>query len=133
MPFWPLWRWHRRRMMTGRLLRNGRISKPASAPHSALSSLGEQYPPKASQATQRPSDDSGEPNHIYIPEGTSGLKIGSWVTLARAAMDGQPEDFRRAWLEEHQTEIDEVRRLRPEWADKLEAQAIAPDLAEAAE
>jgi hypothetical protein len=43
-------------------------------------------------------------------------------------MEGQPEDYRRAWLEEHQTEIDEVRRLRPDWADKLEAQAIAPDM-----
>lgn len=87
--------------------------------------------PKTPQATQQPSSEVIQ--HIYIPEGTSGLKIGSWATLAKAAMEGQPEGYRRAWLEEHQVEIDEVRRLRPEWADKLEAQAIAPDMREAAE
>jgi hypothetical protein len=88
---------------------------------------------KPSQATQQAPDGADEVPHIYIQEGTSGLKIGSWVTLAKAAMDGQPEAFRREWLEEHLAELDEVRRLRPEWADKLAAQAIAPDLAEAAE
>jgi hypothetical protein len=92
------------------------------------SARSHQPPPKPSERTQRAPSESSNPNHIYIPEGTSGLKIGSWVTLAKAAMEGQPEDYRRAWLEEHQTEIDEVRRLRPDWADKLEAQAIAPDM-----
>jgi hypothetical protein len=84
--------------------------------------------PSPTERTQRAPSESSNPNHIYIPEGTSGLKIGSWVTLAKAAMEGQPEDYRRAWLEEHQTEIDEVRRLRPDWADKLEAQAIGPNM-----
>jgi hypothetical protein len=89
--------------------------------------------PKPTEAIQRPSSESDEPEHIYIEEGVSGLKIGAWVNAAKAAMEGQPEAWRRAWLEAHLTEVDEVRRLRPEWADKVEALAIAPDLPEAAE
>jgi hypothetical protein len=86
-------------------------------------------PQKPAAAVQQASGGPGGIEHIHIPEGASGLKIGSWITLAKTALDGQPEDFRREWLEEHLTEVDEVRRLRPEWADKLVAQAIAPDAA----
>jgi hypothetical protein len=90
-----------------------RRANPASAP---------------SKATQLPASDSDEPQHLYIEEGASGLLIGTWVKQAKERLDGQPEEFRRTWLESHLSEVDEVRRLQPEWADRLVAQAIAPDL-----
>jgi ERF superfamily protein len=105
---------------------------PQKPPQRAEPSRSTQSPRQA-ERTQTPSSESSAPNHVYIPEGSSGLKIGSWVKMAADAMDGQPEAWRRDWLEEHLTELDEVRRLRPEWADKLEAQAIAPDLPQVAE
>ena len=48
--------------------------------------------------------------------------------MAKKALEGQPESFRRAWLEAHLAEVDEVRRLRPDWSDKVVAMSIAPDL-----
>lgn len=88
--------------------------------------------PRKSEAIPTPSNGPEAPQHIYIPEGEGGLKIGSWVNMAKAALEGRPEAWRREWLEVHLAELDEVRRLRPDWADKLEAQAIAPDLPEVA-
>jgi hypothetical protein len=83
---------------------------------------------QTAHATQQPPGESDDaPPHIYIEEGVSGLKIDAWVNSAKAALEGQPEAFRRAWLEAHLTELDEVRRLRPDWADRVESMAIAPD------
>jgi hypothetical protein len=65
---------------------------------------------------QQPASASEQIPHIYIPEGESGLKIGSWVGMAKKALEGQSELFRREWLEQHLAELDEVRRLRPDWA-----------------
>jgi hypothetical protein len=56
------------------------------------------------------------------------------VTAAKNALEGKPEAWRRAWLELHGVEIEEVRKANPEWADRLDAIAIAPDApAQAAE
>jgi hypothetical protein len=56
------------------------------------------------------------------------LMVGRWVSAAKNILAGRPEPWRRAWLQLHGVEIEEVRRCRREWADKLEALAIAPDL-----
>jgi pimeloyl-ACP methyl ester carboxylesterase len=86
-------------------------------------------PRTAGRIQQAPSD-SGGPDLMQIPLGVDGsLLIGKWVSAAKAALDGRPEPWRRAWLEMHQFEIDEVRKARRDWADKLESIAVAPDLA----
>jgi hypothetical protein len=84
---------------------------------------------KLTQATQRAADDSDLPQHIGIPADAGGLRIRDWLDLAKAALDGRPEAWRRSWLELHQAELEELRSLRPNWADRVEAAAIAPDLA----
>jgi hypothetical protein len=52
---------------------------------------------------------------------------------AAAAMNGKTEAWRRRWLEIHQQELADLRHLRPDWANRVEAAAIAPDVQEAAE
>jgi hypothetical protein len=94
---------------------------------------GYQPTPKASQTTQRPSDDSDGPSHIAMPSDAGGLRIREWLDHAKAAINGKPESWRRRWLEIHQQELADLRSVRPDWADRVEAAAIAPDLAEAAE
>jgi glycine/D-amino acid oxidase-like deaminating enzyme len=68
-----------------------------------------------------------EPSHIAIPTDVAGLRSCEWLDLAKAAMDGKSEEWRR-WLELHQHELADLRSLRPNWADRVEAAAIAPDL-----
>jgi hypothetical protein len=91
------------------------------------------HPPKAAEATQRPSSGSSEPQHIAIPADAGGLRIREWLDQAKAAIDGKPEEWRRRWLELHQKELEDLRSLRPDWADRVEAAAIAPDVQAAAE
>jgi hypothetical protein len=89
--------------------------------------------PKPVERTQRHPSGSDEPHHIPMASDAGGFLIRDWLGLAKAAIDGQPEAWRRRWLELHQQELADLRSMRPEWADKVEAAAIAPDLAEAAE
>lgn len=89
-----------------------------------------QPPPKTVERTHGP---SGDPQHIPIHADAGGLLIRDWLGLAKAALDGKPESWRRRWLEIHTKELADVRSMRPDWADKVEAAAIAPDLPEAAE
>jgi hypothetical protein len=85
-------------------------------------------PPKASGRTQTSSGDSGEPARIPIVTDDGGLRIRDWLDQAKAAIDGKPEEWRRRWLELHTAELADLRHLRPDWADRVEAAAIAPDL-----
>jgi hypothetical protein len=86
--------------------------------------------PKAQERAQDAPTDSGDPELMQIQRGADGaLLVGKWVAAAKNALAGKPESWRRQWLELHGVELDEVRRTRREWADKLEALAIAPDLA----
>ena len=84
--------------------------------------------PRSNKVAKRPSSDpTGRPRHIRIEQGRDGLLIGRWVSTAREMLDGRPEAWRRDWLELHAAELEEVRKARREWADRLEALAIAPD------
>jgi len=86
--------------------------------------------PKASQATQRlPVGPGGRPPHVRIEQGRDGLLIGRWVSTAKELLNGKQEAWRREWLQIHKAEIEEVRRARREWADRLEGIAVTPDLA----
>lgn len=85
--------------------------------------------PSASQAIQKASGESEGPTLMKIETGRDGLLVGKWVTAAKNALIGKPEAWRRDWIELHGVEIEEVRRVNAEWASKLEAIAIAPDLA----
>lgn len=96
-----------------------RVAQHAPAPR-----LNHQ-PRKIEQAIQRAS--SG-PQRIPIPEDENGPRIREWLHLAAAALDGRAESWRREWLELNQAEIEELRGIRAEWADRVEAAAIAPDL-----
>jgi hypothetical protein len=55
--------------------------------------------------------------------------VWHWVARARELLAGKPEAWRREWLELHQAELEEVRKARRGWADRLESLAVAPDLA----
>jgi hypothetical protein len=68
-----------------------------------------------------------------MPGDAGGLRIRDWLEQAKVAIDGRPEQWRRNWLEIHAKELEDLRRIRPDWADRVEAAAIAPDLQEAAE
>lgn len=81
--------------------------------------------PKQSERTHGP---SGDPQHIPISADAGGLLIRDWLGLAKAALDGKPESWRRRWLEIHTKELADVRSQRPDWADKVEAAAISHDL-----
>jgi len=84
-------------------------------------------PPKAAERTQRTPSDSGEPVLMQIETGRDGLLIGRWVATAKNVLHGKPEAWRREWLELHGVELEEVRKLKPDYADKLESIAVAPD------
>jgi hypothetical protein len=85
-------------------------------------------PSNAANAPQRlPSD----PQHIAMPSDAGGFRIREWLDQAKAAIDGQPEAWRRRWLDLHEQEMADLRSQRPDWADRVEAAAIAPDLAAA--
>jgi hypothetical protein len=86
-----------------------------------------QSPPRQPERIQRPPSDSGEPAHIAIPADAGGLRIRDWLDLVKEAMDGRPEAWRRRWLELHQQELADLHSMRPDWADRVEAAAIAPD------
>jgi hypothetical protein len=89
------------------------------------------HPPKAANATQRPPGGSGDPQRIPMPADAGGFRIREWLDQAKAAMNGQSEDWRRRWLDLHEQEMADLRSQRPDWADRVEAAAIAPDLAAA--
>ena len=66
---------------------------------------------------------------MQIPLGADGsLLIGKWVSMVKSVLECRPEAWRRTWLELHEFEMEEVRKARREWADKLQSIAIAPDL-----
>ena len=84
--------------------------------------------PKASGRAQEAPGESGDPELMQIQRGADGaLLVGKWVAAAKNALADRPESWRRAWLELHGVELEEVRKARREWADRLEALAIAPD------
>lgn len=86
--------------------------------------------PERTEASRRP---SGGPEHIAIPTGDDGLKIGTWTRMAMDALAALPNaEARREWLELHPAELADVRRLKPEYANKIEGIAIAPDRPEVA-
>lgn len=74
----------------------------------------------------------GEPVHMPMFEGGDGPLIGRWTKAALEDLAQKPEQWRRAWMELHTAELDEVRQAKPEYADKIESAAIAPDLPEVA-
>jgi hypothetical protein len=55
-----------------------------------------------------------------MPADVGGLRIREWMDLAMAAIDGQPEDWRR-WLDMNQAELSDLRRIRSDWAEKITA------------
>lgn len=65
------------------------------------------------------------PQRIAMPADVGGLRIRDWMDLALAAIDGQSQDWRRRWLEMNQAELSDLRRIRPDWAEKVEAAATA--------
>ena len=71
------------------------------------------------------------PEHIPMPADVGGFRIGDWLFLATAAIDGQPLDWRRRWLDLHHVEVSEVRRIRPDWAEKFMIVATAADQGDA--
>jgi hypothetical protein len=73
------------------------------------------------------------PYRIPMPADVGGLRIRDWMELAKTAIDGQSADWWRRFLELNHAEIADLRRIRPDWADRVEAAAIAPDLPAAAE
>jgi len=73
------------------------------------------------------------PERIPMPADVGGLRIRDWMELAMAAMDGRSEDWRRRFLDLHHVELADLRRIRPDWADKVEAAATAHDIQETAE
>lgn len=86
--------------------------------------------PRAAERAQEPPADPGGPTLMQIPLAPDGaVQIGAWAKAAGAALEGKPEKWRRAWLEMHEFEVDELRKARREWADRLVSLAIAPDLA----
>ena len=91
----------------------------AGRPNPALAS------PQAPRRT--PCGPGGRPPHVRIEQGRDGLMVGRWVSTAKELLAGRPEAWRREWLEVHQAELEEVRKARREWADRLEALAITPD------
>jgi len=81
--------------------------------------------PRVSRSVQQVSSESGEPVLVPIERGSNGdLLIGRWVTAGKNALASKPEAWRRAWLELHGVEIEEVRAAHPDWADKLEGIAV---------
>jgi hypothetical protein len=86
-------------------------------------------PPKAPGGVQRaPGAPGKRPGYVRIEQGRDGLMVGRWVAGARELLADKPEAWRREWLERHAVELDEVRKARREWADRLESLAVAPDL-----
>lgn len=65
------------------------------------------------------------PQRIAMPADVGGLRIREWMELSLAAIAGQPPDWRRRWLDMNQAELSDLRRIRPDWADKVQAAATA--------
>jgi len=86
--------------------------------------------PKASERVQRP---SSEPEHITMASDAGGYLVREWLDLAATALKDRPASWRRRWLDLHQREMVDLRRVRSDWADRVEAAATAPDMQEAAE
>jgi hypothetical protein len=83
---------------------------------------------KAKTATQDSPTEPSEPVHMPIQMGNDGPLLGKWTRLAIDELNGRTEAWRRAWLELHRDELDELRRDKPEYANRVESMAIAPDL-----
>lgn len=90
-------------------------------------------PPKQPERAQRPLSGSSEPQHIAMASDAGGFLVREWLETAAAAMNGKQAAWRLRWLDLHQQEMTDLRRVRSDWADRVEAAATAPDLAEAAE
>jgi hypothetical protein len=104
--------------------------KPVQQPQAQ----GRHNPPsKAPQAIQRLPSGFSEPQHIPMAVDAGGFLIREWLDAAKAAIDGKPEAWRRKWLELHTAELADLRRVRSDWADRVEAAAISPDIQQAAE
>jgi hypothetical protein len=88
--------------------------------------------PRRSHPIQQPQQaaayEPDEPQHLPIPMGPEGPFVGKWTRIALETLAGKPESWRRTWLELHTAELTEVRWSRPDYADKIDAAAIAPDL-----
>jgi hypothetical protein len=41
------------------------------------------------------------------------------MEFSLSAIDGKSEDWRRRWLDLNQAELSDLRRIRPDWADKI--------------
>lgn len=65
------------------------------------------------------------PQRIPMPADVGGLRVREWFELAMAAIDGQSQDWRRRWLALNHAELSDLRRIRPDWADKVQAAATA--------
>lgn len=65
------------------------------------------------------------PARMPMPADVGGLRVREWMDLAMAAIDGQPQDWRRRWLAINHAELSDLRRIRPDWADKITAAATA--------
>jgi hypothetical protein len=79
--------------------------------------------PKPSQASERPPVELAAPVHTPIVGGN----IGPWLSDAWDLLSECPVEWRRAWLELHAAELDQVRAKRPDWADNI--QALADEVA----
>ena len=70
---------------------------------------------------------SSEPARIAIPQGEDGLQIGRWTRIALDTLAQAPDpSWRSLWLKIHAAEIADVKRLKPEYAARVEEVAKAP-------
>jgi hypothetical protein len=73
------------------------------------------------------------PEHLELEMSENGRPmINRWVKNALTVLDGKSIDWRMTWLNSHAPELGEVRHLRPDLADRVEAAAISVDEASVA-
>jgi hypothetical protein len=100
-------------------------SKPAPRPMPAPAPVAPSAP------EQTASDD--EPKILTIQQGAEGPLIGRWTKQALEILDGKPLAWRQRWMNLHEIELAEVKWVKPEFVQRIEVAANAPDLPEAAE
>src|SRR3954447_20731998 len=76
--------------------------------------------PNAKTTTEDSPREPNEPVHMPIQMGNDGPLLGKWTRMAIDELNGRTEAWRRTWLELHRVELDELRRDKSEFANKLE-------------
>ena len=69
-----------------------------------------------------------EPQRMPFPADAEESQVKSWLHSIAADLQGRPEEWRRRWLELNQQELEELRAFNSDWANRVQASAIAPDM-----